>query len=96
LKIEEMFMSTYKKFLLLLFAMLFGGVAQFSIFNFQFSIYEVSAQNSKRVKDLKNQKARLQQDLKKSKADLEKTRQNVKKGQQNIQYLGQEIEVRVR
>ena len=89
-------MSTYKKFLLLLFAMLFGGVAQFSIFNFQFSIYEVSAQNSKRVKDLKNQKARLQQDLKKSKADLEKTRQNVKKGQQNIQYLGQEIEVRVR
>lgn len=61
-----------------------------------FQLSTLSAQNSKRVKDLKNQKARLQQDLKKSQADLQKTQQNVKKGQQNIQYLGQEIEVRVR
>lgn len=53
------------------------------------------AQNSKRVKDLKNQKARLQQDLKKSKNALDKTRSDVKKGQLNIQYLDQEIETRV-
>ena len=61
-----------------------------------FQLSTLSAQNSKRVKDLKNQKARLQQDLKKSQVDLQKTQQNVKKGQQNIQYLGQEIEARVR
>ena len=61
-----------------------------------FTLSSLSAQNSKRVKDLKNQKARLQQDLKKSQNALEKTRSDVKKGQLNIQYLDQEIEVRVR
>ncbi len=55
----------------------------------------VQSQNSKRVKELKNQKAKLQQDLKKSQNALAKTRDDVKKGQLNIKYLGQEIEVRV-
>ena len=54
------------------------------------------AQNSKRVKDLKNQKTRLEKDLKKSQNDLSKTRSDVKKGQVNLRYLDQEIEVRVR
>lgn len=53
------------------------------------------AQNSKRVRDLQNQKAQLQKDLKRSKTALDKTRSDVKKGQLNIRYLDQEIEVRV-
>lgn len=55
----------------------------------------VNAQNSKRVKDLKNQKTKLQQDLKKSQNALDKTRDDVKKGQLNIRYLDKEIAVRV-
>ncbi|MBQ8051962.1 MAG: peptidoglycan DD-metalloendopeptidase family protein [Bacteroidaceae bacterium] len=55
-----------------------------------------AAQNSKKVKDLKNQKTRLEKDLKKSQNDLTKTRSDVKKGQVNLRYLDQEIEVRVR
>ena len=53
------------------------------------------AQNSKRVRDLQNQKAQLQKDLQRSKTALDKTRSDVKKGQLNIRYLDQEIEVRV-
>lgn len=52
-------------------------------------------QKSKRVRDLENQKAKLQQQLKISKNALENTRKDVKKGQLNIQYLDREIEVRV-
>lgn len=64
------------------------------MFNIQYSI--LNAQNSKRVKELKSQKAKLQQDYQKSQKALDKTRSDVKKGQLNIQYLGQEIETRVR
>jgi len=53
------------------------------------------SQNSKKVKDLKNQKAQLQKNLKNSKRDLDKTRKDVKKGQQNVRTLGHEIEMRV-
>ena len=60
------------------------------------AVTSVDAQNSKRVKDLKSQKAKLQQDYQKSQKALDKTRKDVKKGQLNIQYLDQEIETRVR
>lgn len=53
------------------------------------------AQNSKRVRDLKNQKARLQQTLKRSKQDLERTRSDVNKGKKTIQVLDQQIHTRV-
>ncbi|MCD8302348.1 MAG: peptidoglycan DD-metalloendopeptidase family protein [Prevotellaceae bacterium] len=53
------------------------------------------AQNSKKVKDLKSQQTKLQQNLKKSKTDLDNTRKSVKKGQQNIKALDREIEMRV-
>lgn len=53
------------------------------------------AQQSKRVRDLQNQKAKLQKDLKISRVALDNTRRDVKKGQLNIRYLDQEIEVRV-
>lgn len=84
-----------RRFILLFLVMLLS-VANFqsSLFNFQPST--ICAQNSKKVRDLKNQKAKLENDLKRSKNDLTKTRNDVKKGQKTIQYLDQEIEVRVR
>lgn len=60
------------------------------------TLVPAAAQNSKKVKVLKNQKSRLEKDLKKSQSDLTKTRTDVKKGQVNLRYLDQEIEVRVR
>ena len=54
------------------------------------------AQNSQKVKDLKNQKSRLEKDLKKSQNDLSKTKKDVQKGQVALRFLDQEIEVRVR
>jgi len=60
------------------------------------AISQVVAQNSKRVKNLKSQKSKLEQDLKKSQSELRKTRKDVEKGQKNIVYLGNEIETRVR
>lgn len=53
------------------------------------------AQNSKKVRDLKSQKTRLERTLKKSQQDLTKTKTAVKKGQQTIKVLDQEIEMRV-
>ncbi|MCF0197936.1 MAG: peptidoglycan DD-metalloendopeptidase family protein [Bacteroidaceae bacterium] len=58
------------------------------------SVLTVQA-DSKKVKDLKNQKAQLQKSLQKSKKDLDRTRQDVQKGQLNIQYLDTQIETRV-
>ncbi len=59
------------------------------------AVLPAKAQNSKRVRDLKNQKAQLQKTLDKSKRDLEKTKKDVNKGQQNVRLLGNEIEERV-
>lgn len=67
-----------------------------AILLFSLMLVPLSAQNSQKVKDLKNQKAKLQQDLKKSQTALDKTKKDVKKGQVQIHYLDQEIEVRVR
>ena len=55
-----------------------------------------AGQYSKKVKDLNNQKAKLQKELKASQQKLTQTRTDVKKGQLNIRYLDQEIEVRVK
>ena len=67
-----------------------------AILLFSLTLVPLPAQNSQTVKDLKNQKAKLQQDLKKSQTALDKTKKDVKKGQVQIHYLDQEIEVRVR
>lgn len=67
-----------------------------TILLFSLTLVPLPAQNSQKVKDLKNQKAKLQQDLKKSQTALDKTKKDVKKGQVQIHYLDQEIEVRVR
>ena len=55
-----------------------------------------AGQYSKKVKDLNNQKAKLQKELKASQQKLTQTRTDAKKGQLNIRYLDQEIEVRVK
>ena len=68
-----------------------GGAASFALLYAQKS----KPKPSKRVQELQNQKAKLQQDLKKSQRALDDTRKGVKKGQLNLQYLDQEIEVRV-
>ena len=66
-----------------------------TLFLVMMTLLPMEAQDSKRVKELKNQKAQLQKDLKRSEQDLDRTKQDVKKGQLNIQFLDQEIEVRV-
>ncbi len=78
----------------LILALIFG-LASLSVVNQSYYPSALCAQNSKRVKDLKNQKAKLQKDLQQSQNALDKTRKDVKKGQLNIEYLDQEIETRV-
>jgi len=48
----------------------------------------VSAQNSKKVKALKQQQSQLKTELQNSKAQLDRTRKQVKAGQQNVDFLG--------
>ncbi len=67
----------------------------FAILMFSLALSPSLAQNSKKVNDLKNQKAQLQKNLQKSQRDLDNTRKEVKKGQQQIKMLDSEIEMRV-
>lgn len=55
----------------------------------------LSAQNSKKVKDMKAQKSQMEKELKKSQKDLEKNKSEVKKGEKTITYLDHEIEMRI-
>lgn len=48
----------------------------------------LAAQNSKRVKELKQQQSKLKTELQNSKTQLSKTQKRVKSGQQNVDYLG--------
>ncbi len=66
-----------------------------AILMFFFALSPSFAQNSKKVKELKNQKAQLQKNLQKSQRDLDNTRKEVKKSQQQIKVLDNEIEMRV-
>lgn len=60
-----------------------------------FLVAPLSAQNSKKVKDLKNQKAQLQKALDKNKKALTKNKNEVKQREATIKYLDQQIETRV-
>lgn len=53
------------------------------------------ARDSKKVKDLKNQKAKIQQAMKKNQKKLEENRKDVKLRQATIKYLDDQIEMRV-
>lgn len=55
----------------------------------------VYAQNSKKVKDLKAQKTRLQKNLKKSQQDLAKTGKDVKDGKSYLHHIDRKLEERV-
>ena len=53
------------------------------------------AQNSKKVKELKQQQSKLKTELQKSKTQLDNTRKQVKTGQQNVDFLGLQMNNRL-
>ena len=55
----------------------------------------IVAQNSKKVKELKQQQSKLKTELQNSKAQLDKTRKQVKTGQQNVDFLGLQLNNRL-
>ncbi|MBO7120570.1 MAG: peptidoglycan DD-metalloendopeptidase family protein [Bacteroidaceae bacterium] len=55
----------------------------------------LSAQNSKRVKELKQQQSKLKTELQKSQSQLDKTRKQVQSGQQNVDFLGLQMHNRL-
>ncbi|MBQ8455006.1 MAG: peptidoglycan DD-metalloendopeptidase family protein [Bacteroidaceae bacterium] len=55
----------------------------------------LAAQNSKKVKDLKQQQSKLKTELQKSKSQLDQTRKQVKTGQQNVDFLGLQMSNRL-
>ena len=59
------------------------------------SVLPLAAQNSKRVKDLKQQQSKLKTELQKSKTQLDNTRKQVKTGQQNVDFLGLQMSNRL-
>lgn len=54
-----------------------------------------AAQNSKKVKELKQQQSKLKTELQNSKAQLDRTRKQVKTGQQNVDFLGLQMNNRL-
>ena len=69
------------------------GVA-FSTFQ-PFNFSTLQAQNSKKVKELKQQQTKLKTELQNSKAQLDRTRKQVKTGQQNVDFLGVQMNNRL-
>ena len=58
-------------------------------------VLPLAAQNSKQVKDLKQQQSKLKTELQKSKSQLDQTRKKVKTGQQNVDFLGLQMNNRL-
>ena len=58
-------------------------------------VLPLAAQNSKKVKDLKQQQTKLKTELQKSKTQLDQTRKQVKTGQQNVDFLGLQMNNRL-
>ena len=69
------------------------GVA-FSTFQ-PFNFATLQAQNSKKVKELKQQQTKLKTELQNSKAQLDRTRKQVKTGQKNVDFLGVQMNNRL-
>ena len=55
-----------------------------------------NTQESKKVKDLKRQQSQLKSELQKSQVQLDKTRKQVKTGQQNVDFLGLQMNNRLK
>lgn len=60
-----------------------------------FLVLPLVAQNSKKVKELKQQQSKLKTELQKSKTQLDQTRKQVKTGQQNVDFLGLQMNNRL-
>ena len=60
-----------------------------------FVLPAILAQNSKKVKELKQQQSKLKTELQKSKTQLDNTRKQVKTGQQNVDFLGLQMNNRL-
>jgi septal ring factor EnvC (AmiA/AmiB activator) len=58
-------------------------------------VLPLAAQNSKKVKELKQQQTKLKTELQKSKTQLDQTRKQVKTGQQNVDFLGLQMNNRL-
>ena len=58
-------------------------------------VLPLAAQNSKKVKELKQQQSKLKTELQKSKTQLDQTRKQVKTGQQNVDFLGLQMNNRL-
>ena len=68
----------------------------FAVFLLVFCISgHVHSQNSKKVKQLKDQKTQLQKNLKKSQQDLAKTGKEVKNGQSYLHHIDRQLEDRL-
>ena len=63
--------------------------------NQQSTVNGLLAQNSKKVKELKQQQTKLKTELQNSKAQLDRTRKQVKTGQQNVDFLGVQMNNRL-
>ncbi len=61
----------------------------------QSTVNGLLAQNSKKVKELKQQQTKLKTELQNSKAQLDRTRKQVKTGQQNVDFLGVQMNNRL-
>lgn len=60
-----------------------------------FLVMPLAAQNSKKVKELKQQQSKLKTELQKSQTQLDNTRKQVKTGQQNVDFLGLQMSNRL-
>lgn len=60
-----------------------------------FVLPAILAQNSKKVKELKQQQSKLKTELQQSKTQLDNTRKQVKTGQQNVDFLGLQMNNRL-
>lgn len=58
-------------------------------------VLPLAAQNSKKVKELKQQQSKLKTELQKSKTQLDQTRKQVKTGLQNVDFLGLQMNNRL-
>lgn len=76
------------------FVFLFFLLAPWSGFHGQGSM--MMAQNSKKVKELKRQQSKLKTDLQNSKSQLDRTRKQVKTGQQNVDFIGVQMNNRLK
>ena len=76
-------------------ARLFASLRLFAFFVLCLPALSLFPQNSKKVKELKQQQSKLKTELQNSKVKLDETRKQVKTGQQNVDFLGLQMSNRL-